>query len=105
METSNLYVEKVKILSRLVKESTLTLEEALLLLKEEKVVEEPVSSPSYIPGTVTPWIQPYVYGSSTTSPLTGTVTTNDKSGIYNLSNGTNNTTTVTLNTPTADLNN
>jgi len=36
MENTELHTEKVKILSRLVKDNTITLEEALLLLKEEE---------------------------------------------------------------------
>ena len=36
MENNELHTEKVKILSRLVKENYITLEEALLLLKEEE---------------------------------------------------------------------
>jgi hypothetical protein len=36
MENTELHTEKVKILSRLVKDNALTLEEALLLLKEEE---------------------------------------------------------------------
>lgn len=41
METVDLHAQKVTILSRLIKESSLTLEEALLLLKEEEKEEEP----------------------------------------------------------------
>jgi hypothetical protein len=36
MENTPLHAQKVTILSRLIKESSLTLEEALLLLKEEE---------------------------------------------------------------------
>jgi hypothetical protein len=36
METLDLHAQKVTVLSRLIKESSLTLEEALLLLKEEE---------------------------------------------------------------------
>lgn len=36
MENTELHTEKVKILSRLIKENFLTLEEALLLLKDEE---------------------------------------------------------------------
>lgn len=102
MEHSELHQEKIQILSRLIKESSLTLEEALLLLQEEEEIA-PVSTPSYIPGTTTPWSNPY-YGSGTL-PLTGTITVaNTHSGI-----GLHNTTTTypNLNTPqtlTADLN-
>ncbi len=100
MENTSLHTQKVAILSRLVKESSLTLEEALLLLKEEEIEKTPVQvSPSWISGTSTPYTQPY-FGSGIsplTSGLTGTVTLN--------TNGSNTTTTFPLNTPTADLNN
>ena len=102
MEKSNLYTEKVAILSRLIKESSLSLEEALVLLKEEDVEKTtPVTTaPAWIPGTTTPWIQPYI---GTTTPLIG-------SSVTYTNTGTGNTTTTTAfkNTPstlTADLNN
>jgi hypothetical protein len=73
MENIPLHAQKVTILSRLIKESSLTLEEALLLLKEEEEETEPViTSPSYLPGTTTPWtipVSPYGSGIST-----GTIT-------------------------------
>jgi len=86
METS-LHQQKVTILSRLIKESSLTLEEALLLLEEEK---EEVTPPTFIPGTTTPWTvptQPYIkpYGSGITGGTvtwtggTGTITVPDNS--------------------------
>ena len=101
METPTLHTQKVTILSRLVKESSLTLEEALLLLKEEEVAETTVA-PSWVPATVSPYIQPYA--GSGILPLTGS------SGTFtvNTSNGACTTTTAFLNTPstpTADLNN
>ena len=78
MENAPLYAQKVTILSRLIKESSLTLEEALLLLKEE---EEEVTQPTINPGITTPWTSPYIqpYGSGTG---TGTITwtTNGGSG-------------------------
>lgn len=46
MENTELHTEKVKILSRLIKESSLTLEEALLLLREEIHEEEKVEESS-----------------------------------------------------------
>jgi hypothetical protein len=106
MENTSLHTQKVAILSRLIKETSLTLEEALLLLKEDEVEETIVSAPSYIPGTTTPWTSPY-YGSGTL-PLTGTITTNANTSTYNFGNGGSNTTTtatITPSTPTADLNN
>jgi hypothetical protein len=66
MESTPIYAQKVTILSRLIKESSLTLEEALLLLKEE----EPEEGPVYTPSTTTPWTvtNPYIY------PNIGTIT-------------------------------
>ena len=76
MENTPLYAQKVALLSRLVKENALSLEEALLLLKDDEV-EQP--APAFTPGTTAPWttspyIQPYTgspfiitSGSSTTS--------------------------------------
>lgn len=51
METQELHAQKVTILSRLIKESSLTLEEALLLLKEEEQIEEPKTE--FVPQTST----------------------------------------------------
>jgi hypothetical protein len=99
METPTLHAQKVAILSRLIKETSLTLEEALLLLKEEEPEETSVT-PSWIPGTVSPYIQPYTGTFPLTSSGTGTITVN--------TNGACTTTTAFLNTPstpTADLNN
>jgi hypothetical protein len=104
MENSSLHTQKVTILSRLVKDNQITLEEALLLLKAEE--ETPVTvAPSWIPGTASPYIQPYtgsgtgiVFSSSTAGTTAG----------FNISSG-NNTTTVSNSnatyTTTADLNN
>jgi hypothetical protein len=64
METP-LHAQKVAILSRLVKESSLTLEEALLLLKEEEQ-EEPAPQTTIQPGI---WTVPYsgtIYTTGTT---------------------------------------
>jgi hypothetical protein len=69
MENPTLHTQKVAILSRLVKESSLTLEEALLLLEEESVQKSVHTS--WTPSTTTPYIQPYFGGSV---PLTGTIT-------------------------------
>lgn len=79
MENQELHAQKVTILSRLIKESSLTLEEALLLLKEEEVIEEDVvQEPKYVPQTgtstwrTTPYTVTYpTYLSGTTMPLTG----------------------------------
>ena len=104
MENS-LHAQKVAILSRLVKESSLTLEEALLLLKEEDVQESeqtPVQ-PAWNPGTTSPAHIPYWGGSG--YPLTGTVTV--PNGITINTTGVPTTTApFTFNsTPPADLNN
>lgn len=54
---TDLHQQKVKILSRLIKESSLTLEEALVLLREEEQlivnqpVVQPIVSPYPMPGT------------------------------------------------------
>lgn len=76
MENTPLHAQKVTILSRLIKESSLTLEEALLILKEEE--EEIVSQPTFTPstGTGTTWINPYLqpYGSGTITFSNGTTT-------------------------------
>lgn len=98
MEHSQLHQDKIQILSRLIKESTLTLEEALVLLQEEEQ-----STPSYVPGTTASWSNPY-YGSGTL-PLTGTITVPNGTGIHFT-----NTTATTYSNPdtpqtlTADLN-
>lgn len=49
METLDLHAQKVTILSRLIKESSLTLEEALLLLKEEEKEESQAVEPDPVP--------------------------------------------------------
>lgn len=58
MVNKELHTQKVTILSRLIKDSSLTLEEALLLLREEKEEEQkieepkPYSSYSYSSGNI-----------------------------------------------------
>ena len=69
---TELHTQKIAILSRLIKESSLTLEEALLLLKEEEVVENQTvitTTPSFNPLKVS--TSPYWHGSGTTT-TTGT---------------------------------
>ena len=93
----DLHVKKVAILSRLIKESSLTLEEALLLLKEEEVVEEPKQ---YVPQTSTgTWTTtPYTVTYPTFLsgiPTTGTLTTSSSSSTF----------TNTIAETPADLNN
>lgn len=100
-ENNPLYAQKVTILSRLIKESSLTLEEALVLLKEEEPeeIEETSSVSSWIPGTATPYTPNY-YGSSG-FPLSGTMTIPANS--FHFTNGVSSATVTT--TSTADLNN
>lgn len=61
MENTPLHAQKLAILSRLIKADQLTLEEALLLLKDEQ--EAPVIQPWQTP--TYPRTSPYWYGSPT----------------------------------------
>jgi hypothetical protein len=64
-----LHVQKVAILSRLIKETSLTLEEALLLLKEEEKEKEPATigtSSGYGTLTITPPLGTWGTSTSTT---------------------------------------
>jgi len=68
-----LHAQKVAILSRLIKESSLTLEEALLILKEDEVASTVVSTPGWSTGTTTPWTVPVQpYGTFNGNPITFT---------------------------------
>lgn len=71
METQELHAQKVTILSRLIKESSLTLEEALLLLKDEQ--EEAIINQAP-PMTSTGSWSTYVPSYITTGTTTGTTT-------------------------------
>jgi hypothetical protein len=65
-----LHVQKVAILSRLIKETSLTLEEALLLLKEEEKEKEPSTigtSSGYGTLTINPPIGTWSTGTSTST--------------------------------------
>lgn len=95
METQELHAQKVTILSRLIKESSLTLEEALLLLKEEEIEEV---KQEYVPQTST--------GTWTTTPYTVTYPTflSGFSGTSTLSTSSS-TFTNTIADGSADLNN
>jgi len=64
--TQELYVQKMAILSRLIKESSLTLEEALTLLKEEE--PEQTSVQFYNSSTGTAYIPPLGTWSTTGIP-------------------------------------
>lgn len=111
--TSSLHAQKVIILGRLIKESSLTLEEALFLLQEEEKQEEPkqieqnpVPYPLWNPGTAAPYTQhlagnPYTLHGNI--PFTGTTTTAG-TGIMLLNTNNSTATTVSDTTTTADLN-
>lgn len=106
MENTSLHTQKVTILSRLVKDNQLTLEEALLLLKPEEE-ETPVRvAPVWSPGTTTPYIQPYTGGETSitfgTSSPTILAGFNVSSPNTTLSGSSGNS---TFTTTTADLNN
>lgn len=74
MENTSLYAQKVVILSRLIKESSLTLEEALLLLKTDEVVEPDTVSTSPNNSSSTLWI-------NSGTPSAFTITSNGNVGI------------------------
>lgn len=113
MENTPLHAQKVAILSRLMKETSLTLEEALLLLKEEEPATISVKDGPWGIGQTTPWIQPLTtnphplgspgnpwYGTTTTTSGNLLVnTTSDSSSEFSITAGTS-----VLNTA-ADLNN
>jgi hypothetical protein len=89
METP-LHSQKLAILSRLIKESSLTLEEALLLLKDEEtevVDNQPFKIQPYTPGTTTPWTIPInnPYGTILSS---GSGTVNPSGIMFTTSNNT-----------------
>lgn len=82
---NTIHAKKVAILSRLIKESSLTLEEALVLLEEEQAPvsipwQQPINTPSF-PSTNPYWI---------TTPNTGTITT-----LSGISGGSSSSTTYT----------
>ena len=66
--SESLHVQKVAILSRLIKETSLTLEEALLLLKEEEKEKEPatIGTSGYGTVTINPSFGSWSTGTSTT---------------------------------------
>jgi len=92
MENKDLHAQKVTILSRLIKESSLTFEEALLILKEE----EPKQSPAQFltSGTGTAYIPPLGTWSTTGMPTFLSMTGSGTSSITN-----------TIADDSADLNN
>jgi hypothetical protein len=93
MENKDLHAQKVTILSRLIKESSLTFEEALLILKEE----EPKQSPAQFltsGSTGTAYIPPLGTWSTTGMPTFLSMTGSGTSSITN-----------TIADDSADLNN
>ena len=65
MENTDLHTQKVTILSRLIKESSLTLEEALIVLKDEEPKQAPIN---FVSGSGTAIYPPLgTWGSSTAS--------------------------------------
>ena len=104
--TQELHVQKMAILSRLIKESSLTLEEALTLLKEEEPKQAPINIVSGGSGSTA------IYPPMGTWSPTGTWSTTTNYPSF-LSMGTNGTSTVRTTTFTntaaddtaADLNN
>jgi hypothetical protein len=106
METP-LHSQKLAILSRLIKESSLTLEEALLLLKEEEteVVDNQPHTISNYPPLTTPFTIPITkpYGTRT---LGGSGTINPSGIMFTTSNNTlgSSLTASLTNTNTEDAN-
>ena len=98
MENNELHTEKVKILSRLVKENYITLEEALLLLKEEE--KEVVHIPSTSTGTWYTTTPNYNIPTFISSSGTVTMGTTSPSSILTTSSFTN-----SIAEEPADLNN
>jgi hypothetical protein len=80
MENKDLHAQKVTILSRLIKESSLTFEEALLILKEE----EPKQSPAqFLTSGTTAYIPPLGTWSTTGMPTFLSMTGSGTSSITN----------------------
>lgn len=109
MEDKTLHHKKVAILSRLIKESSLTLEEALLLLKTEDVqesVHNPVQ-PSWFGGTTTPYTIPLTHPVTHGTGVTTISSANSTGVVLNTTGSTSFTFTEGLSnaTFTADLNN
>jgi hypothetical protein len=92
-----LHAQKVTILSRLIKESSLTLEEALILLKEEEQVKQE-SAPLY--GTTS--VSPY-WGSTGVNTFTITSTGNVGIGSTTPSSFFTDSTSVSSFSPTLDI--
>jgi hypothetical protein len=109
---NSLYQDKVAIVSRLIKDSSLTLEEALLLLKEEDLEEEKeeeavAESPvKYYPGWNNPIINtPNPYTNIGTLPTLYTRVTTGTGICYNDATTTTTVSNVTNSSFTVDLNN
>ena len=97
MENTELHGQKLAILSRLIKDSSLTLEEALLLLQNEP--EEVTIQTAPQPSHWNPWQNPL------TSPGTINPWTSTGSGTLQFNNTINSLSSLPINTADADLNN
>lgn len=69
MENQELHAQKVTILSRLIKESSLTLQEALLLLKDEQEEVINQTPPMTSTGSWSTLMPGYITTGTTTMPL------------------------------------
>lgn len=108
MENTELHGQKLAILSRLIKESSLSLEEALVLLQDEPEEEVVEPTPVTSPWTSQPTIFPNWGGTRINTPVSpGTIRFSTSSSYGNVGIGTiNPTTSLTVNnTADADLNN
>ena len=96
MENKDLHAQKVTILSRLIKESSLTFEEALLILKEEEPKQSPAQFLTSVTSgsTGTAYIPPLGTWSTTGMPTFLSMTGSGTSSITN-----------TIADDSADLNN
>lgn len=100
MENTELHGQKLAILSRLIKESSLTLEEALVLLQDEPNTEAVEPNMVISPWTSQPTIYPNWGGTTPGTIRFGSSSTNVGIGTINPS-----TTLAVNNTAVADLNN
>lgn len=98
----DLHSQKITILSRLVKESSLTLQECLLLLKEEEAIK-PVNTiqPINFGGTTTPWTTTGPWSTTPTGVLNRGVVTTTGTNPLNISGS---LTTSALNNKLEDAN-
>lgn len=109
METQEqtLHQQKVTILSRLIKETSLTLEEALLLLKEEEPTQIAVDNGNRLVINPSPWSNPGTLGTSS-NPWFSTSTPSTHIRFNTTGNvgiGTSSPGVLTTNTADATINN